>query len=156
MNWIGKIFGDSLKGLFEGVDKILSRFKLSDAEKQEFKLQLEELLQKRDSEMEETFRTELRAKERVLVAELQQGDAYTKRARPTVVYAGLAFIFFNYCLVPWIQQLTGMIVQTVDLPAEFWWAWGGICSTWVIGRSAERIGFRNRTTRTITGSRLEG
>jgi len=40
------------------------------------------LVQARDSEMEETLRAEIQAKERVLVAELQQGDKYTKRRTP--------------------------------------------------------------------------
>jgi hypothetical protein len=39
-----------------------------------------------------------------------------------------------------------------DLPAEFWAAWGGICATWVVGRSAEKRGSRNRMIETITGN----
>ena len=154
MSWIGDIFGGTAKGLFEGVDKLISRFKVSETDKQDFKIALEKLLQARDSEMEHTFRTELGAKERVLVSELKQGDKYTKRARPSVVYAGLFFIFLNYCIIPIAQQLASVEIKPTELPAEFWWAWGGICSTWMIGRSAERVGFRNRVTSMISGKRL--
>ena len=113
---------------------------------------MEVLLQKRDAEIEETIRTELQAKERVLVAELTQGDSYTKRARPTVVYAGLTFILINYCIIPAIQSLAGVLVKPFDLPTEFWVGWSGIVATWTIGRSAEKRGARNRLTSIITGS----
>ena len=105
MSFISKILGGGAKELFGGVDKLIGRFKASPEEKQAFKLEFEKLVQQRDSEIEDTIRAELGAKERVLVAELQQGDNYTKRARPTVVYAGLGFIFINYCLVPIIKSL---------------------------------------------------
>jgi hypothetical protein len=151
MSWIGDVFGSSIGNVLGGVDKILGRFKVSETEKQAFKLELEKLLQQRDSELETTFRTELQAKERVLVAELQQGDSYTKRARPTVVYAGLFFTALNYCVIPIVQQLAGQdVVTPTALPTEFWWAWGGICGTWVIGRSAERVGVRNRVTKAMS------
>ncbi len=152
MSWISDIFGGTTKGLFEGVDKLIGRFKVSETEKQDFKLEFERLLQVRDSETENTLRTEWGAKERILVAELQQGDKYTKRARPSVVYAGLTFIALNYCVVPIVQQISGVAIQTVPLPVEFWYAWTGICGTWMIGRTAERIGIRNRATSVITGS----
>ena len=81
--------------------------------------EMESLLQKPDSEIEQTIRAELGAKARALVAELAQGDNYTKRARPTVVYAGLIFIFYNYCVVPTIQSLTDAAVVAFALPTEF-------------------------------------
>lgn len=115
-------------------------------QKAEFDLALEQLLQKRDSEMEETLRVELGAKERILVAELQQGDKFTKRARPAVVYFGMFFFFFNYSLVP----LFGM--PQLLIPEPFMWGWSGIVGTWSVGRSAERIGKRNRVIDAITGS----
>ena len=100
-----------------------------------------------------------------MVAELNQGDNYTKRARPTVVYAGLAFIFLNYCVVPGVQYLRGkaeahceqsapecVVAAGIQLPPEFWWAWAGIVGTWSIGRSFEKTSAGNRITNMITGS----
>ena len=114
-----KIFAGGAGKVIGQVGGIIDQFKLSLEEKQKFKLEMESLLQKRDSEIERTSRAELRAKERVLVAELAQGDNYTKRARPTVVYAGLIFIFYNYCVVPTIQSLTDTAVVVFALPTEF-------------------------------------
>jgi len=155
MSFITKIIGGGAKELLGGVDKLIGRFKASPEEKQAFKLEFEKLLQTRDSEIEETIRAELSSKEKVLVAELQQGDTYTKRARPTVVYAGLGFIFINYCLVPIIQSFTSAEVAPFKLPPEFWAAWGGIVATWSIGRSAEKRGARNRAVSMITGTPMQ-
>ncbi len=154
MSIISKILGGGIKEVLGGVDKLIGRFKASPEEKQAFKLELEKLLQQKDAEIEETIRAELGAKERVLVAELQQGDSYTKRARPTVVYAGLVFIFFNYVVVPTVQSFTGALIKPFDLPTEFWAAWGGIVATWSIGRSAEKRGAKSKTVSLITGTKL--
>lgn len=152
MSWITRIFGGSVGSLVEQVGDVADKFHLSGEEKQKFKLEMEALVQRRDLEIEETIRTELQSKERVLVAELTQGDTYTKRARPTVVYAGLGFIFMNYCIIPAIQSLAGVQVKPFELPTEFWIGWSGIVATWSIGRSAEKRGARSRLTSIITGS----
>jgi hypothetical protein len=159
MSFITKILGGGLTKVVGGIADVADRFMETPDEKREFKLAVETLLQKRDSEVEQTIRAELGAKERVLVAELNQGDNYTKRARPTVVYAGLLFIGINYVLFPiagrWLQLfgVEGVTVEPLaNLPTEFWAAWGGICATWSIGRSAEKRGTRNKLTSAITGS----
>lgn len=152
MNIIGKILGSATGGLLKDAAEVVGKFVTTKEEKMQAQLELEALLQKRDSEIEQTIRAELGAKERIMVAELQQGDNYTKRARPTVVYFGLFVIFFNYCLVPLIQTFASSTVDPFALPTEFWAAWGGIVATWSIGRSAEKRGARNKVTDFITGS----
>jgi len=154
MSWLGDIFAGSAKGLIGSVGAIVDDLNLSGEEKQQFKLQMEALVQKRDSEIEQTTRIELQAKERVLVAELQQGDKFTKRARPMVVYAGLVFIGINYVVVPIVGLLNGVPVDPIELPTEFWAGWSGIVATWSIGRSFEKRGTQNRVTSAITGSLL--
>ncbi len=154
MSWLSDIFAGSAKGLIGSVGSIVDDLHLSGEEKQQFKLQMEALVQQRDSEIEQTTRIELQAKERVLVAELQQGDKFTKRARPTVVYAGLAFIGINYVVVPIVGVLNGVTVAPIELPTEFWAGWSGIVATWSIGRSFEKRGTQNRVTSAITGSLL--
>jgi hypothetical protein len=155
MGWFSKIIGGGFGTLVEQVGGVVDKFHLSREEKQKFKLELESLLHKRESEMESTLRSQMQAKERILVAELQQGDSYTKRARPTVVYVGLLFIFFNYCLVPLLVHLFGnrQAAFQMDLPGGFWAGWSGIVATWSVGRTFEKRGSHNRWTRAITGSR---
>ena len=83
----------------------------------------------------------------VMVAELQQTDPYTKRARPTIVYSGLAFIFLVHVLLPmagWISVIVKNqplpATPPLALPTEFWWAWTGVCGIYAIGRTMEKRG----------------
>lgn len=152
MSWFSKLFSGSVGTLVQQVGEVVDEFNLSGEEKQRFKLQMEALLQKRDAEIEESLRAELQAKERILVAELTQGDSYTKRARPSVVYAGLVFIAFNYVIVPIVSDIFGTRMPAFDLPPEFWYGWSGIVATWSVGRTFEKRGASNKLVRTITGS----
>lgn len=155
-NWLGKLIGSGIGGLAENVANIVDRFKLTQDEKAAFELEMEKLLQQAGSELEQTMRAELQAKERILVAELNQGDNYTKRARPTVVYFGLGLILFNYSISPIVQGVTGTPFFPMPLPAEFWYAWGGIVATWSVGRTMERRGANNNLLSVVTGSKKPG
>lgn len=148
MGWFSDMFAGGVEGILGGVKGIISEFHLAPEKEAEINVKLQALIQQRLADLESTARTELQAKERVLTAELQQGDNYTKRARPTVVYLGLLFIMWNYCVVPLWHQ------TALPLPTEFWVAWGGIVGTWAIGRSAEKIkvgGTVGKIGRAITG-----
>ena len=148
------MFGlQSLGGIMSSVKGLIGAFKLDPEKGKEFEVKMEGLLQQRDSEIESTIRRELLAKERILVAELTQGSTYTKAARPTVVYYGLFAIFANYTLFPCLQWAFGSTPEPFELPTEFWLAWGGIVSTWSIGRSAERRGSRNKAVSVVTGNK---
>ena len=135
-----------------GIADIVDKFKMTPDEKAQFNLEMETLLQKAGSELEQTMRAELGAKERILVAELTQGDTYTKRARPTVVYFGLSIIAWNYSIVPFFAGVQGVTLPPMPLPSEFWYAWGGVVATWSVGRSMERRGAKNNLLSLVTGS----
>jgi hypothetical protein len=153
LSFISKIIGSNLGKIISGANDIIDQYHMSDEEKGELKIKLQEIVAKRETELEMTLRSELQAKERILVAELGQGDTYTKRARPTVVYAGMLFIFLNYCLFPVISHFSGYSIPSLELPQEFWIAFGGITATWSIGRSFERRGAGGSIVRAITGSK---
>ena len=115
----------------------------------------------------------VKAKRDVMIAELNQGDTYTKRARPSVIYGGLVFIGLNYVIFPGMikimvavalvfgtaealatakamaSELSGL--TKLELPAGFWAAWGGISGVWAISRTAERRGSTNKLIQMITG-----
>lgn len=151
MKFLSKLFGGTAKGLIEGIAGAADRFITTGDEKRAFKGEVAKMVLARDTEIEETTRQEMQSKERVLVAELAQGDSYTKRARPTVVYAGLLLLAVNHVVLPWIAHFTGEVIPEILIPTAFWTAWGGICMTWVIGRTAERRGVQNKLTEMITG-----
>lgn len=154
MGILSNIFAGGFGSIIKGVKDIADEFHLSGEEKNSFIAKMEGLFQKRDSEIEQTIRTELNAKMEVIKSEMAQGDKFTKRARPSVVYVGLSVIVVNYCLAPIIAGFFKVKLPTLDLPLEFWVAWGGIVSTWAIGRSAEKRGVRNKTISAITGSSI--
>jgi len=152
MSWLNKILGAGLNELIKKINELIDKFNLSIEEKQQLRSELEQLLQKKDEYTEETIRAELASKEHILITELTQGDSYTKRARPSVIYAGLVFILLNYCLIPAIQSIVGAPVKPFELPMEFWIGWSGIVATYSIGRSVEKRGTRNLFTKITTGA----
>lgn len=153
MSFISKLTGLVGGGLVESIGNVADRFIQTDEEKNAFMVEMEKVLQQRDSEVEQTIRAELQAKERIMVAEMAQGDNYTKRARPTVIYMGLLIIAFNYCLIPLIQMWAEMTIAPFGLPTEFWVAWGGCVGVYNLGRSMEKRGVRNQFTQLAVGSK---
>ena len=150
---LNAILTSGIGALAEKIGGVVDRFVHSKDEQAEFKLAMEALLQQAGSELEQTMRAELGAKERVMVAELTQGDNYTKRARPTLIYAGLLIIAWNYSAVPFLGAVMNISVPFMPLPAEFWYAWGGAVATWSIGRTMERRGSKNNLVSLVTGNK---
>lgn len=144
MNWLTKLFSTGAKELTSGILDGAAKLAAGHLGKKELQLELEKMIATRDMAIISQATQEISSKEKILVAELQQGDAYTKRARPTLVYSGLV----------------AMIVQGIEAipftaPEQFWAIWGGVCGVWIIGRSAEKIkGNGNKVVRAITGSKL--
>src|SRR5210317_1823513 len=107
MELFKKLFSKGITDVVDSVGNVIDRFTLSKEEKMEFKLEMQSRLMKMENELEETYRTELQTRSDIIKSEMAQGDNYTKRARPTIVYAGLLFIFFVYVLIPVIAYIGG-------------------------------------------------
>jgi hypothetical protein len=143
---------DLAKGL---VDRFLPPA-ATEAEKMQAQIQVQEMLDRRESSV-------LEAQRSVMVAEMQQADEFTKRARPSIVYFGLAAIGLVHVILPmvaWVflaangKPLTDM--PDIQLPSDFWLTWGGVCSIWVIGRSVEKRGVAGvvgRVAGAVTGGK---
>ncbi len=146
-------------GLVGAIGGVIDSLHTSDDEKAAANLQIAALAADTELKMTQELTKELEAKERVIVAELQQGDNYTKRARPTVVYVGLGAFILNYVLIPNIAFAFGTTLVPVEFPVEFWAGWSGIVMTWTIGRSMEKRavtqngpdGSTSRLVKIITG-----
>lgn len=149
LGFLGKIFGGGVKEVAGAVTDVVGAFIQDPSEKAAAALEIERILMTREVQLQESIRKELEAKERIIVAELNQGDNYTRRARPSVVYSGLLFILFNYVIAP----LFLADQKSLELPVEFWMAWGGIVATWSVGRSFEKNGTHNKATSVVTGSK---
>lgn len=145
--------------LVDSIGGIIDDLNLSKEEKEQFKLLMAQEVRKDREMTEQTIQKELDTVRSVITAELQQGDTYTKRARPTIVYAGLGFIGINYVLFPviyWLITILGYFLAAdlsglpeapqLDMPTEFWVMLGGVVSVWSIGRTAEKRGVSNKFT----------
>jgi len=106
--------------------------------------EIEVILQQRENAL-------VNATQEIIVAEMNQGDSYTKRARPTLVYAGLLFIFLVHVGFPISAFYSGEATPALTLPEEFWWAWGSVVGIWSLGRTFERKGIGGRVTEAIAG-----
>ena len=154
MSIFSKLFSDGAGGLITSLGDLIDRFTLSKEEKQQFKLEVQSQLLQAEQELEETYRAELEARTAVIKAEMAQGDKYTKRARPSIIYGGLICIFLVHVLLPTIAYIAGAgnNMPDIDLPQEFWWAWGTVVSVYGAGRTAEKMGVINKFTQAATGS----
>ncbi|MDY6935737.1 MAG: 3TM-type holin [Spirochaetota bacterium] len=175
-NSLLKFFSSSSGGIIDSIADSIDRFVTTDEEKTklrmelqkleveqqrnsfEFQQQMQELIQKRESEIEQTIRSELEAKSEIMLAELRQDDKYTKRARPTVVYVGLIFILLeifglrHIILSKLCADNFGDIIKSSDsIFKTFLIAWSGVIGVYSIGRSAEKRGLRGKLTSLVTG-----
>lgn len=118
----------------------------SETEKATAQLEIQKLLEVREN-------TVIQAQKEIIVSEMQQQDSYTKRARPTIVYSGLAFIFMVHVVFPFITWFGEKVLPPVSLPEEFWWAWTGAVGIWMVGRTMEKRGIGNGIASKITGGK---
>lgn len=87
----------------------------------------------------------------IIVAELEQDDKFTKRARPSVIYFGLIIIFINHVVAPFVTLFAREEMVSIYLPEQFWWAWGSVLSVYILGRSGEKMGMKNKFTSMASG-----
>ncbi len=93
----------------------------------------------RDKYAAETMQVELETRTRTIEAEMAQGDKFTKRARPSLVYSGLIMFFLEF-FIRAILIMRGMdMPEGTITPEPFIYGWSGAVSVWMVGRSAEKI-----------------
>ena len=153
MGLLGGIFSSTIGKIIGEVKGVVDEFHTSGEEKAEFNLRMEDILTTRLSEAESTLRTEINAKSAIMVAEMNQEDKYTKRARPTIVYSGLVLIFLDFA----VRVIAFLFMPDLPTPSgfvevAFLATWGSVCGVYTIGRSAEKRGVNNQAVSAITGA----
>lgn len=130
---------DFVGEIVKPVTGLIDNLSTSDEEKLTLKNKLTEIENTYKSKLLDYEATVAESKKEVMIAELKQDDKYTKRARPTVLYSGLAIMFINNVLLPWISYFLGRSIPQINLPGEFWLAWGGVAGVYAFGRTQEKI-----------------
>jgi hypothetical protein len=115
----------------------------------EEKLQLKNELTRIENQFSEKLlsydETVAKAKTEIMVAELKQDDKFTKRARPWIIYGGLMALGLNHIILPWAAWIMAAVGATqaalpsINLPGEFWFAWGGAAGVYAFRRTAEKL-----------------
>lgn len=134
MNWITTI-ADTLKSAFGLVDDLHT----SEEEKSSLKIKLQELFNQHQRDVMANYNKEMQSVRDVIVAELNQDDNYTKRARPTVLYLFIVIVMLNYCIFPFINHFTVKPLPLIDLPPEAWQMFQWIFGVYGVGRSVEKM-----------------
>ncbi len=145
--FLSKIFSTGVKEVVGSVADVIDRFVQTKDEKQAALIEIEKVVTERLSQIESSARVETAATMEIIKAEMAQGDWFTKRARPSIVYVGLLIYTVN-SFAPYLG------LEKVDIDENFTWVWGGVCSAWVLGRTAERVGVKSKVTEVVTGNRL--
>ncbi len=138
----GKLFSSGATALIGSVKGLVTAFTGDKALTQEqdalLKQAIEDNLHSMRVAAEETHRTEIQAKERVIVAEMKQSSVFVKAARPMVVYS---FVFTVMCaVVKWAFMGDPAGLEALnDIPDRLWDAWVGVMSVWMISRGVEKV-----------------
>jgi len=145
------IFADLIKGALGPITDFVGGLVHSGEEKAEHQLKLEHLKSDLAIKIEEVMIVEMNAKKSIIIAEMQQGDLFTKRARPSIIYGGILMAMLETGLNA-AAYFQGFEPPGSFVPGQFWLAWTGIAGSWVIGRSAEKRGMQNKLISAITGN----
>lgn len=127
-------------GVGKLVKDVVGSFRLSPAAQMEFDTKLVEYqyqLAVKDRELEaklaEFQAREIESASANIRAEVQSGDAFTSRARPSFLYACIAVVVNNWIVLPWAGK------PPVDLPAELYWLMGVCITGYVASRGYEKV-----------------
>ncbi len=134
-----------VSGIIKPATELIDNLTTTKEEKLELKARMMEIENALTAKLIDLETRTIEAKEKIMVAELQQTDNYTKRARPTIIYGGLAILALNHVLLPWAAWFgihifsKAINLPSITLPSEFWIAWGGVCGVYAFGRSKEKL-----------------
>tara|TARA_B100000029_G_scaffold137614_1_gene132508 strand:+ start:368 stop:823 length:456 start_codon:yes stop_codon:yes gene_type:complete len=118
---------------FSLVKDVVGKFIGDPDQRHKAEMEVQALAAQREAQLEETLRSRMAMTSDIIKSEMSQGDTFTKRARPMLVYWGMVLVTVDHLASLFIER------QLPDLPEQFWLAWGGVVSIWIVGRSAEKF-----------------
>lgn len=128
--------------------EIADEFTLSNEEREEFRQRDEARAAELSTAIMEAAASRFEQVKAIIAAEMSQGDSYTKRARPSIVYAGL--------LLHLVKAIGAAFGLEVTIDPNFTYVWGAVCGVWIVGRSVEKVqsnGLLGQLANAVTGSK---
>lgn len=154
MGILANIFKGTAGTVVKEIAGAIDEYKLTKEERAELELKTQEIILGHFSTLQNSVQARYAAVRGIIEAEMQQGDAFTKRARPMVVYVGLALFVVEY-LAGWLCTANGWPVPP-KINEEFIFAWAGVVGVWSLGRSYEKVKGPGGVSTFATGSRGKG
>jgi len=139
---IGAGLGQTVSGVMDSV----SRMSAGHLGKKELKLEIEKMMDGQADRLHGQVMAELGASERIITAELQQADLYTKRTRPMLLRRGFYLIAGDIGLrVVAAHAIAIWKIETQTPPVselELWFmgAWAALLGGYTAFRSIEKVG----------------
>ena len=80
---------------------------------------------------------------KVVERELEDGDLFTKRARPSIIYIGLFVILteifgIRFWMLTWMDATEIVLKQSNAMLEYFLFTWGGLVTIYIGGRTYEK------------------
>lgn len=110
----------------------------------------------RDAMMEQTLQTELQTRAQIIQAEMDQGDKFTKRARPTIVYSGLAMFFLEFVIRAYSFLADMALPSGTLVPEPIIIGWTTVIGIYGAGRTWEKVSARKSGNGESNGNGLLG
>ena len=154
MSIISEVVKNSVGTIISGATELIGKIVKDPNQAAQLSAEMQKLVMDKEKEItiktEESYQQELKTKQAVMVAELQQEDKLTKRTRPAILLVGLAIIVLDF-LFRWICAFASVDVPVVTIPDFFQEIWAGMCSVYIIARSFEKTGKTSKISKMITG-----
>lgn len=131
------LFASAIGPAFQGVKDLIGQFHMSPEEK----VQAQQAIAAAEQRAQDAVRDyEVKLNDiagQNIRAEETNGDKFTGRARPAVIWMGNLLIFWNYGMVPVFGHRWAL--SPTSLPDAFWWTWGTVVTGYVFSRGIEKI-----------------
>lgn len=153
--WIEKIIGSGVGSFIEKAGGVIAKIGEGHTGKKEALIQLQQLATAEFGTVQETLQAELQSKERIIVAELQQDDKFTKRARPFVIYCGpvVAIIIAGMHYAAHYMGTTPP--PTPEVVYWFFGGWTSFGSVYAFSRSKyDKTAQQNKFSQLVTGGKF--
>lgn len=147
LGWLKNLFTGGAGQLLKTVDQVIDNVTTTTEEKMNLELAKERLrfeILKTTSLMEqkaaELVQKDLAGVREQAMAELKSEDSYVRRARPSIIWVGIAVFVVNYIILPAVSFISGKVFAPVQLPDAFWYTWGSITGGYAFLRTLEKTG----------------